>query len=388
MDWSTTDLVVFWAVVAIRFLLPLSIPVLPLPGILACLVVDAFDQSVFQTFTDIDLADYQSYDKALDIFYLSVAMLATYRNWASRRAVHIGRALFYLRLMGVMGFELTGWRPMLLLLPNAFEYFFILYEVIRSRWYPARLSTRFYVGAAAMIWFVKLPQEYWIHIARLDFSDELKRVVFGAPVSTPWPAAVKQRPLGVGLLLVSAGALWLAAREAIHRFVRPPAHKRTLAAAPVPSRIDEAHERDRSIARRWRLFDYRMAEKIVLVGFITVIFAQIVPGVRAGNTQLVLGTAVIVTINTFLRLRRAARRRSLESATLSFVLLVLSNAIIVELAERLLDLGGGALDVRTSTFFLLLLSLVVTLYDLWRPIFDERFARPARRPRKTTTATR
>ena len=56
--------------------------------------------------------------------------------------------------------------------PNTFEYFFIAYEFVRTRWNPVRLGPVAIVGLAAFIWIViKLPQEWWIHVAQLDFTD-------------------------------------------------------------------------------------------------------------------------------------------------------------------------------------------------------------------------
>ena len=50
---ETTDLLVFWLVVLSRFLVPLVIPRYPLPGIIAALIIDAIDQTIFQTFLSI-----------------------------------------------------------------------------------------------------------------------------------------------------------------------------------------------------------------------------------------------------------------------------------------------------------------------------------------------
>mgnify|MGYP003577519929 CR=1 FL=1 len=154
MSGPTTDLVVLWSVVLIQFLAPLFIARFPLPAILTCLIVDGVDQSVLQAFTSLDLADYQSYDKALDIFYLAIAMLATLRNWASYPAVQIARFLFYFRLVGVVLFVFIQWRPLLLMFPNTFEYFFIGYEIVRSRWTPTRLGARSRLVAGCAIWRV------------------------------------------------------------------------------------------------------------------------------------------------------------------------------------------------------------------------------------------
>ena len=77
------DGLIFGVVVASRVLVPLAIPRFPLPAMLAALVIDGIDQTIFQTFTDLDLTGYQSYDKALDVYYLSIAYVATLRNWTN-----------------------------------------------------------------------------------------------------------------------------------------------------------------------------------------------------------------------------------------------------------------------------------------------------------------
>lgn len=360
----------------VRFALPLFIPKFPMPAILACFVVDAADQSVFAATTHLDLTGYQGYDKALDIFYLSIAMLTVLRSWVSRPAVQIARVLFYLRLVGVLAFELSEWRPLLLMFPNTFEYYFIFYELVRSRGSPAVMGARFFAGAALLIWaLVKLPQEYWIHIARLDFTDVLKEKVLGAGMTTGWGEAIAREPLAFGLLVVTVVALVVVAYALMRRVPWLAEHPARLVADPLPDFIDEAWERDRHIAQGWRLFDFHLLEKIVLVGFVTVIFAQVLPGVHASPVQLLWGSGVIVTINAFLRLRSARAGRSLENTALSFVLLAGTNVAIVTVADRILRRADGGLPFEATLFFLLLLTLIVTLYDRWRPVFDARFPR-------------
>jgi hypothetical protein len=152
-------LLVFWIVAVARFLVPLSIPRFPLPGILASLVLDAVDQTIFQQFPGLDLSIYQGYDKALDIYYLSIAYISTLRNWKNLFAFQVSRFLFYWRLVGVVLFELTQLRPLLLIFPNTFEYFFIFYEAYRLRWDPRWMSKKLVIGTAAFIWIlIKLPQ--------------------------------------------------------------------------------------------------------------------------------------------------------------------------------------------------------------------------------------
>ena len=106
---STTETLVFLAVIGSRFFVPLLIPKFPLPTIIACLVLDAADQSIFQRM-GYDPPGYQSYDKAMDVWYLAMAWLSTLRNWSSIAAFSVSRFLYFYRLVGVVAFELTGVR--------------------------------------------------------------------------------------------------------------------------------------------------------------------------------------------------------------------------------------------------------------------------------------
>ncbi|HCB04952.1 MAG TPA: hypothetical protein DEQ43_12040, partial [Nocardioides bacterium] len=121
---STGETLVFVLVIGARFVLPLLIPIFPLPAILACLVVDAADQTIFQAM-GYDPPGYQGYAKAMDVYYLAMAYLAILRNWASVPAYQVGRFLYFYRLVGVVAFELSQTRALLLIFPNTFEYFFI-----------------------------------------------------------------------------------------------------------------------------------------------------------------------------------------------------------------------------------------------------------------------
>src|SRR6188472_2215236 len=189
------DALVFWAVVAARVLVPLGVFRYPLPTMLAALVIDGLDQTIFQTFTSLPLDGYQSYDKALDVHYLSLAYLATFRNWVSRDGFDVSRFLFYYRLVGVVLFEQTQIRAILLIFPNTFEYFFDTYEAIRTRWDPRRLARNLLIGIAAFIWiFIKLPQEWWIHVAELDATDLIKTRIFGVSKDASWTDAIANAP--------------------------------------------------------------------------------------------------------------------------------------------------------------------------------------------------
>lgn len=96
-ELATDERAIVVAIVLARLLVPLLIPRIPLV-ILVCLVLDAADNSLLARFTEVDLGPggpYQSFDKALDIYYLSIAYLATMRNWTSVPALRVAQFLFY-----------------------------------------------------------------------------------------------------------------------------------------------------------------------------------------------------------------------------------------------------------------------------------------------------
>jgi hypothetical protein len=361
-DAATQDLAIFWLVVAGRFLLPLFIPRFPLPAILACLVLDGIDQTIYQQLTDLDLTGYQGYDKALDIYYLTIAYLATLRNWTNGFAFEVSRFLLYYRLAGVVLFELLHWRALLLIFPNTFEYFFIVYEAIRLRWDPQRLSRKTVLLLAVAIWiFIKLPQEYWIHIAKLDTTD-----LIGAH---PWVGF-----LGAAAIL----ALLVAFRRGVRPRIPQPDHAWRIAADPLPAEIGDPARRDAWIAEHRRLFDWRLVEKIVLVGFVCVIFAQILPDVDATSLQILAGTAILITIDSLLGLWTARRSRGISSIVWAFVWLALANGVIVAIGQ--FTRADDELRLGNVIFFVLLLTLIVTLYDRYEPFHGVRFEQSSPRP--------
>jgi hypothetical protein len=361
---GTEGTIVFGVVVGARFLVPLLIIRFPLPAILASLVLDGVDQTIFQSF-GYNPPGYQGYDKAMDVYYLAIAYLSTMRNWTSQSALAVARFLYFYRLVGVTAFELTDWRPLLLIFPNTFEYFFIAYEIIRLHRDPARRSMRFWVITAAAIWiFVKLPQEYWIHIAQLDVTD-----------------TVAKYPEAAAVIAVIAVVLGVVAWLLIRRRLPPPDWPWRVQADPLPPEIDTAAERDRWVAAHSRVFSLATAEKVVLVGLISVIYGEILPERRTSNLQLFVGIAVLVIVNAAISLWIARRFRTLQSIVAAFGARVVLNVVLVLLADWLVGrTAGGSFNPGIALFFVLLLSLITLLDDWYRPVAEVRFASGRPRP--------
>ena len=344
--------IVFGVVLIARFVLPFTILRWPLPGVLACLVLDGVDQTIFQTF-GYDPPFYQGYDKAMDVFYLGVAYVSTMRNWVSMPAFNVSRFLFFYRQIGVVAFELSQVRALLMVFPNTFEYFFIAYEAIRSRWNTARFQLKFWVVVAALIWvFVKLPQEYWIHIAQLDFTDTVKNVSWFLPAI-------------VIALLVAAAVFWWVVRPRLD----PADHGWQISAPPLPVEIDTDEERAAFMASHGRVWSGATVEKILLIGLLFVIFASILPETDLRPLALFAWSGLLVVLNAVIALWVVRRGWSSESVLVSFAARLLVNLGLVGVLSLVV---GGSSTFRDVLFFLFLFSVLITLYDRYRPVYEFR----------------
>jgi hypothetical protein len=371
---STGEQMVFLAVIGGRFLLPLLIPRVPLPAILACLVLDAADQTIFQKM-GYNPPGYQSYDKAMDVYYLAVAYLSMLRNWASIPAFRVGWFLYFYRLIGVVAFELSHVRALLLIFPNTFEYFFDAYEGIRSRWRPTRWGLRWWIGVAAIIWiFIKLPQEWWIHVAQLDATDLIKEKIFGVAKDASWAEAFAARPMvlivvGVAIIVFFVVAWWVITRKL------PPADREPTFDADKNQPMVDSDRIDRMRKQMaTKVVDRELIEKIVLVGLVSIIFGRMLPGVEASPLGIAVGVAVVIVVNGWFSdyLIRRARTLGYHTATRQFLGTLIVNVVIVEVGQLILDVLHGP-TLQHALVFVLLLSLIVTLYDRYRPIHVTRF---------------
>lgn len=365
---GTTDVLVFGIVVLARLLVPLFIFRFPFPAIVASLLVDAVDKAVLSAFTDLNLENYQSYDKALDVYYLALAYIATIRNWSNLYAFRVGRFLWYFRLVGSTLFELTGLRFMLLVFPNTFEYFFIWIEAIRSRWSTARLTRASILGAAAVIWIgIKLPQEFWIHVLMLDLTDMIKENILGASPETGWGTAIGDNLWVFPVLLVGGMAIVYLARKVNERLPDPDrplsfdanSHGDPYLVFTVPPKS----------ARHWR---EGLLEKFVLVALLVIIYGQMLPNVEASVRDLVIGVAVVIIANAFISHWLAMRGTQWRSVVTEFFALSAINVGISLAWVQLLPGRGDAVSFWALLFFNLMLTLIVVLYDRYRPIYDLR----------------
>jgi hypothetical protein len=245
---------------------------------------------------------------------------------------------------------------MLLVFPNTFEFFFIAYEAIRLRYDTTRISARTWLLLAAGLWvFIKLPQEYWIHIAKRDFSDTV--------AEHPW--------FGIACALAVLAVL-AAARFLVRPRLPPPSRDWRLRADPLPVPLGQArlrHARD-LLARRALLAE--LGEQVALLALLCIVFAEILPGVDAMPLQVTVGITVIVGANAAISI--AGARHGRIPAGARFAVLLACNLALVFAAKLALS-GPADFQLGAGCFFALLITLIIWLYDAYKPVHDVRFAR-------------
>lgn len=358
-------MIIFWVVILSRFLVPLLIPKYPLPAIISALLIDAVDQTIFQQFTSLNLDNYQSYDKALDIYYLTIAYLSVLKNWTNIYAIKIARFLWYYRLVGVTLFELTytgeGPRWLLFIFPNVFEYFFIFYELVRLRWDPAKLTKKAVLMAAAFIWiFIKLPQEYWIHIAQLDTTDFIKGTIYDVPLDSGLIETISSNWMITGIIL---GAFVAIIGLLIYLSTKLPKYdhdlKFKMESAEIEILEDEANRRKTPLD----LINPQSLEKIFLISLISIIFANILSNVDSSSLSISVGVAILIFSNILITHFIFANGGKWKNTFIEFLSMGLINISLVLAFQAITGDLNGDVNLQRAIFFSILLTLIVTLYD-------------------------
>lgn len=372
---GTTEYIVIILVVGGRLLLPFTIPTWPLLGSIACMLLDSIDQSIFQQFPSIPLEGYQSYDKSLDIYYLAIIYTATMRNWTNPYAFRTSFFLYYYRLVGVVAFELTQVRALLFIFPNTFEYFYDFIEAVRLRWDWKRIGKWTAIISAAAIWiFIKLPQEWWIHIAKLEMTDFIKETLFGVSADSSWGEAIANRPLVLVAAIVIALALIALCWWIIKRKAPPKDHGLRWRADPLPPEC-RGGQLYATVKATDKIFDRALVEKIVLTGLITVIFAQyLLPeGVRSVSVMAYVGVFLIINAAASQFLARHGRfRRSMVIEAVGMFVVNFGIVAVMGVVMQVSGIGQHPASLNLTLFFVFLFTVITVFFDRYNTVLRAR----------------
>ena len=249
------------------------------------------------------------------------------------------------------------------------------------------------VALVAIIWFLfKLPHEWWVHIARLDATDFIKTRILGALPGTPlWRAIM--RPRGDGILIFMAALLVLALWQFVKEEEATESCRRSCQrTAEIPAaslgagglhRNGRGRDPLQRAAQALRIAMFRgqaaasirpwvLLEKIVLVTAVSVCFQQILPGLKANGIQTALFIALAIIATDFLLrwgLRRFGVPISLGVELSATAMLNFSFVLVFQLVVPLIP---PRYNLESALIFAALITLFVTLYDHYRPIYDVR----------------
>lgn len=153
------------SVILLRFIAPLFIFPWPLWGTLASVLVDLGDWYFIHFRGPSDYIFYQNWDKAMDLYYLTIAFVITFR-WKDKLVQKVAGVLFIYRAVGDVIFWLTQKRTVLFLFPNLFENFFIFYLLFVFLFKKTKLLTSWKIGGILFV-FLGIPKiilEYFLHV--------------------------------------------------------------------------------------------------------------------------------------------------------------------------------------------------------------------------------
>ena len=133
-------------------------------GALAAIAIDLSDLFLMNLLDAGGVRNYQALDKWLDLTYMGTFLWVALRWEGASRTVAL--ALFAYRMAGVLAFEATGSRAVLLAFPNVFEFWFVFVAGAR-RFAPGYEFTL----RRSLLWLVPLTllkeaQEYALHGAQ------------------------------------------------------------------------------------------------------------------------------------------------------------------------------------------------------------------------------
>jgi hypothetical protein len=170
-------------VIALRLILPITILRWPLAGGLLAMLIDALDVVMVDGLAKA-LGEspefgpfYAQIDKWLDTYYLSLELVVS-RRWIEPILRQTAAGLYAWRLIGVILFEITADRPLLVVFPNLFENLF-LFVLLARRFAPNLLprTWRQMLVALVLLYIPKAIQEWLLHWEQLHPWQWLRETI-------------------------------------------------------------------------------------------------------------------------------------------------------------------------------------------------------------------
>lgn len=117
-----------------------------------------------------------------------------------------------------------------------------------------------------------------------------------------------------------------------------------------------------------KVFSWDLLEKVVLISLIMIIFAQVLPATDPAPLQVTFAVAFVVVVNALLSQWLASRGHSWSSTIVNFLVQLVINVGVTLVYIWLLRTAEEPANEIAAVFFIVLLTLIVILFDRYRPI--------------------
>jgi hypothetical protein len=168
--------------------------------------------------------------------------------------------------------------------------------------------------------------------------------------------------LAVAIVAILVSAWWIITRHC------PPADRGFSFVVNDPFGDARFRQMESAVQSR-KIFDLALLEKIVLVGLVCFIFSKILPDVDATGLQIGIAVGILITLNTVVSEWLARRGLDWQSIGIEFVAMAVVNAGLAFAMWLILPTTDGSVHLGNTLFFLLLITLLITLYDRYQPYY-------------------
>lgn len=160
----------YFFIVFLRIITAPLVFIWPLPAIILSFFLDSIDIE-FASQKVLTLAEYERWDKALDLWWYLNAMIFGWFSFPYFKYFLL--FLFVFRLIGDLIFFLKGDRRILFLFPNFFENVFLLISLsLFIKPLNFLLDGKYFLTSLTVVILLKIFQEWWIHVALISIPEK------------------------------------------------------------------------------------------------------------------------------------------------------------------------------------------------------------------------
>ena len=112
-----------------------------------------------------------------------------------------------------------------------------------------------------------------------------------------------------------------------------------------------------------------------MVSLVGIIFAQVLPDMRAGGIEIAGGGTILILISTLLSHWLGRQGFGWVTTIREFMVMSVVNFILILAIAFLLPTFDGSINLVNVIFFTLLFTVVMTMLDRFRQVHNGRFAK-------------